>query len=108
MIVSGNHGREDMSDETIGKLLVKGLIYKCSVCWEMASNGTDVFHLVGDTTWAEVRAVAAEPPTQWVVAIGNPFDGVNLFGPFDSSEAAQKWAGEPQDDWWIVEIKEAK
>lgn len=43
---------------------------------------------------------------QYCVAQGNPFDGVTLYGPFETSEEASEWA-ESNDgnfDWWIVNL----
>jgi hypothetical protein len=40
----------------------------------------------------------------YAVAVGNPFDGVTLFGPFYNSEEADEWGESVQDDWWVVEI----
>lgn len=45
-----------------------------------------------------------------VVAIGNPFDGVGLTGPFLSDTAAGAWAEANEKhlehgDWWVTEIR---
>ena len=39
-----------------------------------------------------------------LVAIGSPFDGISLFGPFDVHEDALEWAElkVKNEDWWIV------
>ena len=40
---------------------------------------------------------------RYTIAIGNPFDGVKLWGTFASAEAANEWAdGERWDDGWYV------
>jgi hypothetical protein len=42
---------------------------------------------------------------KWVVVLGNPFDGMKLFGPFDymtdAQEYGESFAG---NDWWLVEV----
>jgi hypothetical protein len=40
----------------------------------------------------------------YVVAFGNPFDGVSLVGPFASHESALAYAENAEGDWWIKEI----
>ncbi len=40
----------------------------------------------------------------YVVTIGNPFDGMRLVGPFDDGEAANEYADNHQDDWWVVKL----
>jgi len=42
----------------------------------------------------------------FAVAVGNPFDGISLFGPFSTGGDADKWAeGQHlQDNWWIINI----
>lgn len=41
----------------------------------------------------------------WVVAVGTPWDGVRLFGPFAFSADAEAWA-EPWDEpWEVVELQ---
>jgi len=35
-----------------------------------------------------------------VVAVGNPFDGLTLFGPFCDGEEANEWAGDVVRDEW--------
>lgn len=43
---------------------------------------------------------------RYCVAQGNPFDGVTLYGPFDTTEEADEWATANGDnlDWWIVDL----
>lgn len=43
----------------------------------------------------------------WVIAVGNPFDGLTLYGPYESAEIAsetaeQQFSGE---EWWVVELE---
>jgi hypothetical protein len=43
----------------------------------------------------------------WVLATGNPFDGIMLYGPFPSREDATN-AGEMKmggGDWWITTLE---
>lgn len=42
-----------------------------------------------------------------VVAVGNAFDGLRLFGPFDNKADAINWASEIRDEWVLVEVEEA-
>jgi len=41
----------------------------------------------------------------FVLATGNAFDGIHLFGPFDSHEEAEEAAEDVHDDWWIVMVE---
>jgi hypothetical protein len=41
----------------------------------------------------------------WIVVKGSPFDGLELIGPFESSDAAYDWADENTDEPnWIREL----
>lgn len=44
----------------------------------------------------------------FVVALGDPFEGIKLFGPFDTAEDAENWAEtEVKDESWsLVEVQE--
>ena len=45
----------------------------------------------------------------FVVSLGNAFDGVALFGPFDSAESAADYAEATFDDeWHLVHLNPAK
>jgi hypothetical protein len=45
----------------------------------------------------------------FAVAAGDPFDGVTLYGTFDTHDHAVEWASEEiEDTWWIVEIKDTE
>jgi|GEM_PF-2340297 len=59
--------------------------------------------LMGVPTLSVMLAPADEDPL-WVVAIGNPFDGLGLHGPFNDQEVANTWAENCQNDWWVVEV----
>jgi hypothetical protein len=41
----------------------------------------------------------------FVVASGNPFDGLRLFGPFWSHQQACEWTEHMDEDWWIVKVE---
>ncbi len=43
---------------------------------------------------------------QYVVAKGNPLDGITLYGPFEDSDSALEWAecNDREGDWWIVTV----
>ncbi|HQR42033.1 MAG TPA: hypothetical protein PLX97_05100 [Gemmatales bacterium] len=43
----------------------------------------------------------------YVIAIGSPFDGLRLYGPFNTPEEAEASYYDMNDDfdWWIVELK---
>jgi hypothetical protein len=45
-----------------------------------------------------------------LVAKGNPFDGVTLYGPFDEGDDALEWAefNDTEGDWWIVKTTEVR
>jgi len=42
-----------------------------------------------------------------VIALGNPFDGMTIYGPFYDAELAVEYAeGNFQsDDWWIMDVE---
>lgn len=42
----------------------------------------------------------------YVVMVGNPVDGISLFGAFDDVEAANQWAEDTikNETWWVVRI----
>lgn len=60
----------------------------------------------GATRCATCGAVQAPPSRAHVVAIGNPFDGLALVGPFESGDAAAEWAEANHDapDWWVLDL----
>ena len=42
----------------------------------------------------------------YIVAVGDPFDAINFFGPFDSFEDAEWWADRNADlNWWILGLE---
>jgi hypothetical protein len=43
-----------------------------------------------------------------VVAVGNAFDGINLFGPFEDSEVAIAWAEHEhlEGEWNVVDLSD--
>lgn len=42
-----------------------------------------------------------------VLAIGNPFDGMSVLGPFEDSEQASAYAEQYRlDEWWTIEVDE--
>ena len=42
---------------------------------------------------------------KWVVVLGSPFDGMKLFGPFDTMDDAHRYGeGWDGNDWWLVEV----
>ena len=47
---------------------------------------------------------------QYVVVIGNPFDGLTIHGSFSDLELASEWAERKAggDDWHVVYLYEAK
>jgi hypothetical protein len=40
----------------------------------------------------------------YIVAVGNAFDGVSLYGPFESFEDAEPFAQNQDADWHIVKL----
>lgn len=46
----------------------------------------------------------------WIVADGNPFDGMNVTGPFDSFESAEEWVNDSADiangTYFILQLDE--
>lgn len=45
---------------------------------------------------------------QFVIVIGNPIDGISLYGPFDDIEEAHEWAENNSDEWWCAMLYEPK
>ena len=44
---------------------------------------------------------------QYAVAVGDAFDGINLYGPFEDGEEATIWAGDTiKESWNVVELQE--
>lgn len=47
----------------------------------------------------------------YMVAVGDPFDGIEFFGPFDNFEDAEWWADNNDKmathlkNWWIVRLE---
>lgn len=42
---------------------------------------------------------------KYVVAVGNAFDGVKLYGPFDNADEASNWAdANVVEEWNIVDL----
>lgn len=41
---------------------------------------------------------------QCAVAVGDPFDGLSFYGPFDDHDAAVEWADNLDNTWWIVPL----
>ena len=40
----------------------------------------------------------------YAVALGEMFDGINFFGPFDEFEDAMEWGDAAGHNYWIVEL----
>ena len=41
----------------------------------------------------------------YAVAVGEMFDGINFYGPFEEYDDAEKWAAvESGYSWWVVEL----
>lgn len=44
-----------------------------------------------------------------ILITGNPVDGFQYHGPFDSTEDAADWASRTQDaDWWVAPVQHAE
>lgn len=43
----------------------------------------------------------------FVVIAGNPFDRMDIYGPFDDGNEAGDWAESElkRETWWIIEVK---
>ena len=42
----------------------------------------------------------------YAVAVGEMFDGINFFGPFEEFEDAMLWGDRETDNYWVVELTE--
>ncbi|KKM23346.1 hypothetical protein LCGC14_1616170 [marine sediment metagenome] len=42
----------------------------------------------------------------YVLVVGNPFDGLDLVGPFEDPDEASVWAVDEykNDTWWVMEV----
>lgn len=58
-----------------------------------------------ETTWANAMALA-EAPEIFVAALGDPFDGMKLYGPFTDSGGAIHYAESVEDahDWHVAQV----
>jgi hypothetical protein len=43
--------------------------------------------------------------SKYIIVDGNPVDGLNFIGPFDTDEEAVEYAGLYVDEWWIATIE---
>lgn len=41
----------------------------------------------------------------WVIVYGNPFDGLNLFGPFTDHDEAVEFAEAEFEEWHVVALE---
>ena len=47
----------------------------------------------------------------FAVAVGEMFDGVEFFGPFDNADDAQDWADREvgmSSGWWLIQLNEPR
>jgi hypothetical protein len=42
----------------------------------------------------------------YVVLVGNPIDGMAVFGPFDSVEKSIEWANNTEDTWFVTVLND--
>lgn len=47
----------------------------------------------------------AEPAGCFLVAVGNPFDGIALYGPFPDHDGAVQWAEGRHDSWYVTVVE---
>jgi hypothetical protein len=40
----------------------------------------------------------------WIIVTGNPIDGLEHYGPFNSQEEAIGWIEHDGGDWWVTEL----
>jgi hypothetical protein len=54
-----------------------------------------------------VEAPTPKPKEHYDIAVGNPFDGMTVYGPFEESTHASQWAlmNAPHDQWSIVPVE---
>mgnify|MGYP006908404888 CR=1 FL=1 len=43
---------------------------------------------------------------KFIVAVGNPFDGMTLHGAFKDREEAEYWAESLNESWWELPINQ--
>lgn len=82
-----------------------GLFFDHDEAQEWASTNVE------DDWWLEVLTdhdapVGAAPLDEtYIVSIGNPFDGLKMYGPFFDKKEAETWAGhETDEDWYVIEV----
>lgn len=58
----------------------------------------------------ELIARAEGAPIQFVLVTGNPFDGLVIRGPFDSTEEIDGYAETHHrgEEWWVVNLSKAE
>ena len=50
-------------------------------------------------------------PGMHVVVVGNPFDGMTIYGPFATGDEANEWANSNDKtdldnvDWWVLRLE---
>jgi len=79
-------------------------------------NSADSTGCAGDLTVVSQSALEAvaewvgtKPPSEYVLASGNPFDGLFIHGPFDDAAEATEYAENHYKDssWWVVKLNPA-
>jgi len=49
-----------------------------------------------------------EEKDMYIVAAGNPFDGMEVYGPFDDGNDANEWAEHEfrhGGEWWVMKLR---
>lgn len=86
-------------EETLRELIEEGIVEVKGV----AESGELTYGL---TEKGEARASKLNlSKPNFVVVIGNPSNGFNLFGPFDDCDLAAEWADSIDEDWWISDLQ---
>ena len=47
----------------------------------------------------------SERSQEWIVSVGNPFDGLVVYGPFKNHTDALSWAEDCGGDWYIIPLE---
>lgn len=71
----------------------------CPRCHKPIITGS--LHQITDCCQCEP---VSAPKPMFVLIVGNPVDGIDLIGPFDTADAAHEATKYASADWWVKEL----
>lgn len=99
---------------------------RCTACLCFMSAGEDACRICAVLTPEQVQEIASaivrhgngevdqvsalllgKEDRPYIVAVGEMFDAINFFGPFDSFDAAADWADRnASTGWWVLMLED--